>query len=81
MDKECSMVRRMDADKTTLHLSTANKRLFIAFMLTLLIVVSGFVAAIKIFTDANTVREAKILDMMVHLHGAEVTDGLYEGTY
>lgn len=78
--KECSMIKRMDADKTVLHLSTANRRLFVAFMVVVTIIVVGFVTAIQIFTEANTKREAKILEMMAHLHGVEVTDGLLKGS-
>ena len=79
-EKECSVVRRLDADKTILHLSTANRRLLIAFICTIVFVVVGFVSTIIIFTKANTAREAKILDLMAHLHGVEVTDGLQQGT-
>ena len=79
-EKECSMIRRIDADKTQLHLSTANRRLLIAFIVSMVCVVVGFVLAIQIFTEANTKREAKILELMAHLHGVELTDGLQQGT-
>lgn len=78
--KECSMVRRIDADKTVLHLSTSNRRLVIVFIVTVAFIVIGFVSTILIFTNANTKREEKILDLMAHLHGVEVTDGLLERT-
>ena len=79
-EKECAMVKRMDAEKTVLHLSTSNKRLAILFFCTVLALVIGFVSAILIFTNANTKREENILNMMARLHGVEVTDGIQQGT-
>ena len=76
----CKMVRQIDAEKTALHFLTVNRRLVILFACTVVAIVVGFLSAIIIFTNANTKREAKILDLMAHLHGVEVTDGLYEGS-
>lgn len=52
------------ADKAMLHLTMAARRMFIACI----VMCIAFIAAIVIFTQANTARERNILDMMVKLH-------------
>ena len=67
--------KTIDADKALLHMTFAGRRLLIAHICTCI----AFIISIVYFTTQNTQREQQIIDLITHLHCADVIAEVQNG--